>query len=359
MSQLSFKEALADRQRGASENERMLLGLLAEELTHELDADPGLIEPRLTELSRQILAEHARHGEAANLVALVNRLWLGWEAAIESGEISVAGQRLQGIVTERRGEIDSPASTGHARSLAPRLGDRRTILTLSRSSAVLNTLGALASGGEGVQAVDDLTVYFGEGRPMNEGVTAARELAIAGVDVHVVTDAVLAGLPITGAQLLAGFDFDPDAAVVVIGSHALAAEVFVNKSGTLSLCLSARVEAIPVFVLAESSKLLPQALVEDPLLPVGDPIDLAAPIAVGPIHRPFEPIPWDLATGVIFEDGVFEPAEVRERIRSLPLSRTLKTLWAAECHAPSSASVLREPSDSPQESSGQPFAETS
>ena len=293
-----LEELFTDREHGASELE----GALVEELV-ALGEGPSLA--LLDQITDQVAA---RSGEMGNLLSLVNRLWLAAEAPD-------ATERLGWVLEERRATL-ARGGVAAAEALVALLGRRDTLLTLSRSSTVVEALAELQ------RAVRSVRVVMGEGRPLREGVTAARELAARGVRVTVVTDAVVAGLPLTGPSLPSPLSFTLERAAVVLGADILSADGVINKSGSVALAASAERVGLPVYVVADDAKLLPRALAGKPPLE-SDPVDLGAPAAVGPVHLPFERLDWELVTAVVLGGEILLPEEVRRRAEATVASDRL------------------------------------
>jgi hypothetical protein len=89
-----------------------------------------------------------------------------------------------------------------------------------------------------------LSVIVCESRPLCEGVTLARRLAAAGLDVTLVTDAQ-AGV------------FVREADAVLLGADAVTPQGVVNKAGSLLLALAARAAGVPVLAVATTLKVSP------------------------------------------------------------------------------------------------------
>lgn len=294
-----------------------------EPLFHDREIEASTLELRLVEellasgterstlleaVTAQVLESPERRG---NLLSLVDRLW----QTTEESENDAAAPRVVALLEGRRRELARGAIDA-ARPLGQALGSRDTVLTLSRSKGVVDALAELDRRHRSVRVV------VGEGRPLREGLTASRELAARGVAVSLVTDAVLAGLPLLAPDLPAPLSFVPERAAVVVGAVAIAARGTLAKSGALALAGSAERVGMPVIVVADQSKLLPPVLdCSDPL--EADPVDLGAPAAVGPVNLPCEWLSWDWIEAVVLGPELLAPEDVARRARDLRSSREL------------------------------------
>ncbi|HXG42126.1 MAG TPA: NUDIX domain-containing protein [Dehalococcoidia bacterium] len=165
-----------------------------------------------------------------------------------------------------------------------------TIATYSRSSTVLAAL----------LARRPARVLLSEGRPGQEGLQLARELAGAGIAVTLVADAQLPGLV-------------AEAEAVVVGADALLADgSFVNKAGTLALALAARRHRVPFYVVAEAWKALPPGVA--PFPEEGEADEIAPPTMGVTVRNPyFETTPASLVTAYLTEGGALPPAALRSQ----------------------------------------------
>jgi translation initiation factor 2B subunit (eIF-2B alpha/beta/delta family) len=163
-----------------------------------------------------------------------------------------------------------------------------SVATLSRSGTVLGALRAA-----------EPSVLIGESRPAREGVDVAAELADAGLDVTLTTDAGL-------ASALA----DSAPATVLVGADAVLADgSVVNKVGTRGLALAAAREGVPVYVVAASDKVRPDERFHGEAGDAATLYDGPAPVAVSnPI---FDRTPADVVDAVLTERGALDSDEVR------------------------------------------------
>ena len=151
---------------------------------------------------------------------------------------------------------------------------------------------------------------------MREGRSLAEALARGGVETTYAVDAAFEALV-------------PACDMVVFGTDAVGDEGITNKIGSTSLARAAQQADIPVYVLADETKLLPRGypqIVED-----DRPGDEVWEDAVGGVdlwNRYFEVVPAELVTGLVTEEGVRTPVELREIRGRLELPAELRA-WAA------------------------------
>jgi eIF-2B alpha/beta/delta-like uncharacterized protein len=178
----------------------------------------------------------------------------------------------------------------------PLIPDGALVLTHSFSSTVLAAF--LYAKHEG----RTFAVLCTESRPRYEGRALAERLAQAGVESRLVVDAVAPSMM-------------TDIEVVLVGADSLSTEGLVNKVGTYPLALAARVYKVPFYVLCGTEKFVPAGytLPEESLK---DPQEVWPdhPQRVEVINRYFDLTPLEYLTGIMTEEGVLSPTEVREII---------------------------------------------
>jgi len=211
-----FRRAAEDRAHGASEIERTLVDALLLERT------------AWTVAALAAGAERLRDGQPAmaNLRRLARELGRGDLESIETA------------LRRRRSSLDN-LDESLAVAAWPFVEKARRVLTLSRSSAVAASLeGAWRRGWRGE------TVVF-DGSPAGGGADQASRLA-AGLDrVRSQPDAAM-------PHWFGGGDV-----IVLIGADAVSPERIVNVTGTAALLELAAARSIPVVVVADSGKDLP------------------------------------------------------------------------------------------------------
>jgi translation initiation factor eIF-2B subunit delta len=153
-----------------------------------------------------------------------------------------------------------------------------------------------------------------EGRPMSEGRALAAELARAGLDVTYAVDAAAQSLVPECDALLLGADSVGDVGVI-------------NKIGSASAALAAGRAGVPVYVLADESKILPRGFpqtVQDDR-PAAEVWSDAGRVKVW--NRYFEVVPLEVVTGVVTENAVLSPRELARMRRKLVFPEALRR-WA-------------------------------
>ena len=219
-----------------------------------------------------------------SMAALVNRVDRVMSEAIE------AGRTPEAVLERAQDAVDGAvrADEDAAANAAERLSG--TVLTLSRSGTVLDAL---------TQAPLD-AVVVAESRPAREGVDVADELARAGLDVTLTTDAAM-------GYVLAEEDVD----AAVVGADTVFADGSVaNKVGTRLLALAASRADVPFSVVAARDKIAPG----DEFHPeFGDADEVYAGDRDVDVCNPvFDRTPGDLVAGVVTESVVLDTEDVSE-----------------------------------------------
>jgi len=241
----------------------------------------------------------------ASFLTLANDLWLAGQA-----EGRPSRKPLHAGLVRHADRIDR-ALAATVRRAAGLVRSRSIVLTYSNSTAVRLALWRAMAGGK------TFVVACSESRPMNEGVALAKFLAERGVPVSLVVDAGL-------------FDWIGIADLVFVGADAVFSTGIVNKIGTEPLLQAARRLGVPAYVLADSSKWLPDRLARFWRVRPESPAEITALRHANLVvhNRYFDLSPLSLITGIVWEGGVARPSEIRRRIAKLPVSRRLVTLLA-------------------------------
>jgi translation initiation factor 2B subunit (eIF-2B alpha/beta/delta family) len=219
-----FERAAADRRHGAGEIERRLIADLLDELDRCTPADLVLGARRLL----------AGQPAMANLRNLARELARGDLASSQAW----MGRRL---------DLFADLNERLAAAAWPFVEGAERLLTISRSSAVASVLaGARGRGWRGE------TVVF-DGSAAGGGVDQAARLSEKLDRVHSQPDSTMAGW-FTGASVR-----------VVIGADAVSNDRLVNVSGTRNLLELAAARAVPVIVIADSGKDLPDGEIDEML----------------------------------------------------------------------------------------------
>ena len=220
-------------------------------------------------------------------------------AAAERAERLEDGRHAAASAAEEFRARLEQRSRAVAEQAARVLEGRRTVATVSQSSTVR---AALLLGEDGGEEARSRTVVCFESRPMREGRELASSLATAGVQVVFAVDA-------------AAHSLVPQCDIVLMGTDSIGDRGVVNKIGSAALAQAAARHGVPVYVLADESKLLPRGFpqtVDDdrPCEEVWRPQP-----GVRVWNRYFEIVPMEDVTAVVTEAGVLNAAEL-ERVRA-------------------------------------------
>lgn len=240
----------------------------------------------------------------APLLFLANAVWLGLE-----GPGAQAARQAAARAALARARAAVAASAEGVAAVAARLtASARTVVTISSSSTVLAALTRLVAG-------HPPRVIVGEGRPALEGRRLARSAARVGCRVTVVADAALPG-EVRGAD------------AVLLGADAVLRGGAINKVGTYPLLLAARDAAVPSYLLADRSKLVPDPLARLLRMAARDPRRLwrDPPPGVSVARADFEVVPLSLVSAVVTDEGPLAPAAAARRLAALPAARFLRQL---------------------------------
>lgn len=262
-------------------------------------------EPLTRALEKFTVQFTASQPSMAPFLALANDLWLAGQ-----GEGRPSWKRLHAALV-RHADRSDRALAATVRRAAGLVRSRSIVLTYSNSTAVRLALWRAMAGGK------TFVVACSESRPINEGVALGKFLVERGVPVYLVVDAGL-------SEWLGIAD------LILLGADAVSSTGIVNKIGTEPLLQAARRLEVPAYVLADSSKWLPDRLARFWRVRKESPAEITAlrhPNLV--IHnRYFDQSALNLVTGIVWEGGVAGPGEIRRRIARLPVSRPLVTLLA-------------------------------
>lgn len=193
-------------------------------------------------------------------------------------------------------------------------GRRKTILTYSYSSTVLR---ALIHSKSRIQRI-----YCSEASPEMEGRALARKLARAGLHVTLTTDFSL-------PSFIQGVDEThprPDA--IVVGADQVRPRQFVNRYGTEILVAQAQKAGVPVWVLTDTSKFVPEARRRrvKSKTEASTRLRSGATKGVEPWLRLLGEAPLATHVRVLSERGWMMPEQVRRAIRHIRISTKLKAV---------------------------------
>ncbi len=175
------------------------------------------------------------------------------------------------------------------------LGNCRRLLTHSRSSLVERFLRSWLAEDEKRE------IFATESRPIREGIQLLEALQdLPNRKICLVDDA--RGLALTKVD------------AVVIGSDRICETKMLNKIGTYALAVLAREKGVPVYVLADGSKLIPTKMCrrKERMHPADEVINPRKGIKV--MNYYFEEVPNDFFR-FITADGVLDASEIRARFQ--------------------------------------------
>lgn len=219
------------------------------------------------------------------MAAVVNASTMGRDLALsaEWDALVALGERL------RRARRDVAAASRDI------LQDVRAVLTLSYSSDVLEALTTHRGGAHSIRT------FVCESRPLNEGVTLARELRKSGVEAVVIADAA-------GPSIVSRCD------AVITGADTLLRDgQLVNKIGTLGIALASEEYHVPYYPLMEVFKVE----LEGQEIPwqeeSRDPEEICDQVEA--LNFYFERIPSGLLRSAVTDAGVLEVSEVLRQFK--------------------------------------------
>ncbi len=165
------------------------------------------------------------------------------------------------------------------------------VMTISNSTMVRNIL-LTAS-----RHKRKFDVFCMKSHPPDEGAFLAEELTKQNIKTTLISD--------TGA----GY-FMPEMNLVLLGADRLYETGFVNKLGSLQLCLTAKYLNVPVYLAVETTKILIESERAIKITPQNpDEVYKSKNKDLGVINVYFEKVPLNLVHKVICENGVFETSE--------------------------------------------------
>ena len=191
-------------------------------------------------------------------------------------------------------------------------GNKWDLMTYSYSSTVLKAI-RRARNRIGI-------VWCSEGRPALEGRRTAQAVAGMGLPVYFTTDAALPYSVCIAEALVLGADSI---------QQYLNTICFENKVGSNALVESARFFKTPVWILADTTKLLPLALVrlgsQEKEKPIRE-VWAGAPKGVSVWNYYFESFPYAKGLDVLTERGWLSYAQLLHALASIRVSRRMKEL---------------------------------
>lgn len=168
-----------------------------------------------------------------------------------------------------------------------------TILTHCHSTNVVTSIIA-------AKKLRNVRVFVTETRPRDQGLLTAKDLLNAKISVDYIIDSAI-GLYIRAAD------------IVLVGSDALRREGVINKIGTYPLAVVAKENNKPVYVLSSTLALdkRKKFIIED--RPHSEITHKH--LSGAKLHNPaFDITPWKYISGVVTENGIFKPGEIKKML---------------------------------------------
>ncbi len=299
----SINSIINDPTKGAWQIERDIW----EKLRHLSISDQFLAD-LLSTISTNILEKHP---SMANLLKMVNDLWLIYEDKTIENKIS----SVKNLASKRIAEVGHRLAAVASNTLEV-VKDKTIIATISRSGTVIETIKYLH------YSKITLIVLVSESRPMNEGYFTAEEISKAGIETYYFTDVALGAFLRNDRFIKKPFTKDFKW-IAVTGIDALTPTIFLNKVGTYQLMIAAKESYKTTIALLTDDKILPSNM--EPLLGITSEqsSDLDAPEGVTPINFYFESIPLEIIDYYITDSGIYTPSEIRNKAINRNISNFL------------------------------------
>jgi translation initiation factor 2B subunit (eIF-2B alpha/beta/delta family) len=292
----------ADRTSGATTLGESAIDIVEEFISTQHPQEPQKFAAVLEKLVKEILTAQPSMAVMLNLAQCV------LEACADDDSLSGMKQRVEQALSEFRRalRLSMEALCRQAIEILP---PRATVLTYSNSTTVTAVLHHARAEGR----LD--RVLLSEARPAYDGRPLARSLAEVGVEIDYSTDMGL-------------FAKLREADLVVLGADAVFPMYFLNKVGTHALAELAQVRNVPCFALCTANKFLPTAATT--LLRIskhsGDEVWSTSAPGIRVHNDYFEEIPLSLLDGVVSNQGVHSPEDIRGMLDERPLSAALLRL---------------------------------
>lgn len=290
--QRRIEEVRTDNASGAMELAAKAAAALAHFARHETIASPTQFSERLSTVTQALVEAQPAMTPLFNLAREARHSVSGLHEVDQMREaLFTTAQTFQNRLQN--------ATEAIAESAAALITDHTTLLTTSYSSTVLQALLQAREAGK------QFDVICTESRPAQEGVTLAKKLAAANINVTLVVDAAV-------------FTFLSQAQWIMVGADTVAQQGLVNKIGTSGLALAAHSRRIGFYALCSTVKFLPPGH-EPQLREPKDPREiLPEPIAnVTAVNYYFDLTPLEYLTGVITESGQFTPSDLKQHFKKL------------------------------------------
>jgi translation initiation factor 2B subunit (eIF-2B alpha/beta/delta family) len=230
------------------------------------------------EIARALTAAQPAVGSIVNLAAL----------ALRSPDVTAACREFLECMDRSAARV--------AERAAALISDGTKVMTHSFSSTILSALR------EAFWQKKRFSAICPESRPICEGIAMAASLGMVGIPVSLIADSAIHHV-LSEVQL------------VLVGADAVSPRGIFNKTGTSLMALAARELGVPVYVLCSSCKFLPRSYDPPPQTPKDSRELLERELPhVTVVNYHFDVTPLDYVSGIVTEDGVLTPAELREKL---------------------------------------------
>ncbi len=258
--------------------------------------------------SLQIVAQQILTAQSgmASLVTLFNQIFFALDSV---SSLEEARQRLRAQLKYFR-EILGKSQQTCSRLAAALIAPETVVMTHSASSTVAQALLRAKKQGRTVR------VIVTESRPRYEGLHLAERLSAAGIDVMVTIDA-------------AAYTNLTNAGIVLLGADSLTLTGVISKIGSAGIAVCARTLGVPCYFLADSARVWPAALGEQPVHErAASEVWAEAPDGVRVQNRYFDLTPWSAVCGVVTEEGVLTPEQIQHLCLECPVHPLLQSTMA-------------------------------
>ncbi|RQV95189.1 MAG: hypothetical protein EH224_08150 [Calditrichaeota bacterium] len=293
MNEINIDTIEQDRQSGSNAITQNALEYLKNRLNEELENSTEL-DQIFDDLQSNVKRLLKKHIHMASLRKITNTFFLHFKRILNSDKdrseiLNLAIAKIEQLESDILKNAKKIAQVG-SRIIA----NSNKIMTISNSSMVKELF--LTANAQKRK----FEVFCLKSHPPDEGLEFAYSLANEGIETTIIADSEM-GI------------FMPDVNLVLVGADRIYEDGFINKSGTLPLCAVAGYFNVPVYLVAETQKILLE--VEKSIrFNSEDSSEIfqskSKNISVRNVY--FEKIPLDFIHKVICEEGVFEAHEFKK-----------------------------------------------
>jgi len=291
-----------DNVSGATTLVELALDILEAFATQEASQTPHEFVTALETLVHAVLAAQP------SMAVMINLVQQALQACSDDLPFMTIRQQLQQTLAAFRRDLRASTAALCQRALVV-MPPQSTVLTYSNSATVVAALRYAHDHGH------IRRVLLSESRPAYDGRPQAVALLEYGIAVEYSIDMAL-------------FERLAEATVVVVGADAVFPEHLVNKLGTRALMQLAQLQGIPCFSLCAANKFLPTAattllhITEHP----SQEVWLEAPDGLAISNHYFDTTPLALVRGIVSDQGLYTPEELRLLLQHQELSPVLQRL---------------------------------